>query len=691
MKNLYLFSLLCLTVFAVKANDKNPVKGALSTTETVNMIDLGGGFEIPENALFAYAPFTGGVDNIGLYIYDPETDDLTYDPSYLGSTGGSTHHALDYNPADAGIYLLIDMGSGRSVATFDLETETVSVISTAVSTTGNTQPQSMAFGPDGTLYIAFQSGEINTYDLGSGDTTAFADVGGTAGSAGGVGLTFDVENGQLVHASGSGAAITLRGIDTSGTVSTLFTFAAATCGTAQAMEYVGNGKIIASTTFGCDTIYTIDLNTEAITVLANPTGYNGSIKDLMYVGDFTPFEITCQEAEIAIQPDFIATATAADVLVEDFPMNQLYALDPFASGVDNVFLLDYERDTDDIVWDDTYVQSTGAGGAFAFDFNPRDQTVYFMGSATGGGRALFTFDVETGDRVELGDIVSDGGSTNPQAMAFGSNGALYFVFNSGEINRYSLASGTMSPFATVETAGGGVGLTYDFDNDRLIHARGSTVATISEIPLSTGVPQALFSFVVPDDGCGGTAQAIEYVGNDKLIASTTFGCSSIYTVDLVTFVPNMILNPSFTDNIKSLMLIDYEVDITPNDFSCDDLGPHDVVVTVTDPFNRQASCETVVTVVDPDDNCILSTDEVTLDQFVMYPNPANDYFTLSWDPINRITAVEVYDFSGKRLINLPIDAFDSEQTIDVSSLSRGIYLVRVFNEDTMATKKLVIK
>lgn len=690
MKNLYLFSLLCLTVFAVKANDKSPVKGVLSATENVNMIDLGGGFEIPENALFAYAPFTGGINNIGLYIYDPETDDLTYDPSYLGSTGGSSHHALDYNPADGGIYLLIDMGGGRAVATYDLDTETVGVISTAVSTTGDVQAQAMAFGPDGTLYITFQGGEINTFDLGTGDTTAFADV-GAAGSAGGVGLTFDVENGQLVHASGSGAAITLNGVDAgSGAVSTLFTFAAATCGTAQAMEYVGNGKIIASTTFGCDTIYTIDLNTEAITVLANPTGFNSSIKDLMYVGDFTPFEITCQEAEIAIQPDFTATATAADVLVEEFRMNELYALNPFSSGVDNVFLLDYERETDDIVWDDTYIQSTGSGGAFMLDFNPRDQLVYFLGS-TGGGRTLFTFDLDTGDRVEIGPIVSDGGSTNPQAMAFGSNGALYFVFNTGEINRYSLASGTMSPFTTVETAGGGVGLTYDFDNDRLIHARGSTVATITEIPLSTGVPQALFSFVVPDGGCGGTAQAIEYVGNNKLVGSTTFGCSSIYTVDLVTFTPNMILDPSFTDDIKSLMLIDYEVDIVPDTFSCDDLGANDVVVTVTDPFNRQASCETVVTVVDPDDNCILSVTDLTLEEFAIYPNPANDYVTVRWDITNQVHGVEIYDISGKRLINLGLDNATLEQTIDVSALSAGLYMVRIFSDQDTATKKLVIR
>ncbi len=410
----------------------------------------------------------------------------------------------------------------------------------------------------------------------------------------------------------------------------------------------------------------------------------------MFVGSFTPFEITCQEAAITIQPDFTAVTTAEDVLVEDFPMNELYALNPFLGGVENIFKLDYERDTDDITWDDSYIQSTGAGGAFVFDYNPKDQTVYFLGGS-GGSRTLFTFDLETGDRVELAAIVSDGGSTSPQAMAFGSNGTLYFVFNTGEINKFNISSLSMTPLTTVETAGVGVGLTYDFDNDRLIHARGTSVATITEIPISTGVPQALFSFVVPDGGCGGTAQAIEYVGNNKVVSSTTGGCSSIYTIDLMTFTPDMILDPSFTDDIKSLMLIDYEVDIVPDTFSCDDLGANDVVVTVTDPFNREASCETVVTLTDPDENCLLSTNDVSLDSFVMYPNPANGYFTLSWDLQNRIAAVEVYDISGKQLIAMPLQDASTEQTIDVSALSPGIYLIRVFNETTMVTKKLVIR
>jgi hypothetical protein len=372
-------------------------------------------------------------------------------------------------------------------------------------------------------------------------------------------------------------------------------------------------------------------------------------------------------------------------------MNELYALNPFSSGVDNIFKLDYERETDAIVYDDTYIQSSGSGGAFVFDFNPRDQTVYFLGSGAGGSRALYTFDLETGDRVLLGPIVSDGGSSNPQAMAFGSNGTLYFVFNTGEINKYNVTTLTMSPWTTVETAGGGVGLTYDFDNDRLIHARGATVATITEIPISTGVPQALFSFVVPSGGCGGTSQAIEYVGNNKVISSTTGGCSSIYTVDLVTFTPDMILDPSFTDDIKSLMLIDYEVNIVPDTFSCDDLGANDVVVTVIDPFAREASCETVVTVTDPDENCLLSVVDATLDSFVMYPNPANDYFTLSWDATNGLNAVQVYDISGKRLLDININTAATEQTIDVSSLSPGMYMVRVFNDNNVVTKKLVIR
>jgi hypothetical protein len=96
-------------------------------------------------------------------------------------------------------------------------------------------------------------------------------------------------------------------------------------------------------------------------------------------------------------------------------------------------------------------------------------------------------------------------------MAFGADGILYFVFSNGEVNAYNIDNQIMSPLSSLPS-NGAVGLTYDYDNNRLIHATGSGLVNLTAIDIGTGVTTPLFS-VSP--GCG--AQAIEYVG-DKLIA-----------------------------------------------------------------------------------------------------------------------------------------------------------------------------
>lgn len=83
-----------------------------------------------------------------------------------------------------------------------------------------------------------------------------------------------------------------------------------------------------------------------------------------------------------------------------------------------------------------------------------------------------------------------------------------------------------------------------------------------------------------------------------------------------------------------------------------------------------------------------------LNNLALYPNPANDRFTvafnnqLSGDTIN----VEVYDVLGQRVM---MNSFDNtgvfEETIDASILNSGIYLVRVGNGVTATTKKLIIE
>jgi hypothetical protein len=92
-----------------------------------------------------------------------------------------------------------------------------------------------------------------------------------------------------------------------------------------------------------------------------------------------------------------------------------------------------------------------------------------------------------------------------------------------------------------------------------------------------------------------------------------------------------------------------------------------------------------------DDVCIqedtLSTVDSTVLDMRIYPNPSNGSYVTIQTPINGVKYVEVFDITGKRLINTALSA----DTLDVSSMSSGMYLVKVTVEGQSKTSKLIIR
>lgn len=78
-------------------------------------------------------------------------------------------------------------------------------------------------------------------------------------------------------------------------------------------------------------------------------------------------------------------------------------------------------------------------------------------------------------------------------------------------------------------------------------------------------------------------------------------------------------------------------------------------------------------------------DELDDSSIVIYPNPANDEINVSYE--NKIKNVMIIDITGKICHQM---ANGCEQ-IDVSSLSNGMYVVRVITELGTSSRKLVIK
>jgi len=73
----------------------------------------------------------------------------------------------------------------------------------------------------------------------------------------------------------------------------------------------------------------------------------------------------------------------------------------------------------------------------------------------------------------------------------------------------------------------------------------------------------------------------------------------------------------------------------------------------------------------------------------VYPNPANDMITISHSS-TKISNIQIFDITGKQVKSLNIS--DNKQTIDISGLQQGLYLVSLFDDKKIVSQqKLIVK
>ena len=81
----------------------------------------------------------------------------------------------------------------------------------------------------------------------------------------------------------------------------------------------------------------------------------------------------------------------------------------------------------------------------------------------------------------------------------------------------------------------------------------------------------------------------------------------------------------------------------------------------------------------------LGVTDSTIEEFSIYPNPANNQITISSK--EELTAVSIYNILGQELSRYL--GSDIQMNIDVSSLSTGTYIVKVQVGDAVSSKKLI--
>ncbi len=71
----------------------------------------------------------------------------------------------------------------------------------------------------------------------------------------------------------------------------------------------------------------------------------------------------------------------------------------------------------------------------------------------------------------------------------------------------------------------------------------------------------------------------------------------------------------------------------------------------------------------------------------LYPNPASDIVKISVPNTIQDIEIEIFDNAGKQ-INMALSA---ENTIDVSNIASGLYIINIISDDIKTTKKLIVK
>lgn len=131
------------------------------------------------------------------------------------------------------------------------------------------------------------------------------------------------------------------------------------------------------------------------------------------------------------------------------------------------------------------------------------------------------------------------------------------------------------------------------------------------------------------------------------------------------------------------------VDLIVNDYASGDdfpIGTTTVTYTVTDASGNETTFQFDVVVEDCEDTSGLN-EHAGIGTFSIYPNPTQGDVTLS---NLRGNNKEIYIYNSEGKLISTTSTLDNEVTFSTSSMSTGVYFVKVIQEGTLEVKKLIV-
>ncbi|HRE78129.1 MAG TPA: T9SS type A sorting domain-containing protein [Flavobacterium sp.] len=81
--------------------------------------------------------------------------------------------------------------------------------------------------------------------------------------------------------------------------------------------------------------------------------------------------------------------------------------------------------------------------------------------------------------------------------------------------------------------------------------------------------------------------------------------------------------------------------------------------------------------------------ETAKEDFILYPNPTKDIFTIMSNSLSAENKYEIHTVMGRKVKSGTITS--DEQIIDISSLSNGVYLIKIIGNNTSKIRRLIKK
>jgi len=318
---------------------------------------------------------------------------------------------------------------------------------------------------------------------------------------------------------------------------------------------------------------------------------------------YTQEPLQCQDAVIALDENGEATITSSDVLVNTSGRIIAPDVEAFFTGE---YSYDLPTNTINFIENTDELCNTFNFFTFSsFDKNPISDIAYIYGGVIDLPFDNFTL-VDLENRICSGIGLSSFSTSDfdfilPSIFTFDKDGILYGSGFSG-LFVFEISSNLRTPFADIFIDPFETGITYDFDNHRiLVSISNSSSQELIAIDIDTQETTTLFSFDPPDD-CN--AKALEYVGNNIVLASggNVFNddnnCGVIYSIDIVTQEIEVLFESDYPEGFGDFLFVEDQVEnatLSTTVFTCDDIGENTVEVTQLVDGNL-VSCEVTVTI-----------------------------------------------------------------------------------------------